>query len=91
MFWGILSIFGGLRFGVPVTTLKINKMAIFGWISFKFGICGPITTKICMTNIFPKKRDFRIKNAQQIGENIFCQQRILFLDIINWFMHKNQG
>jgi hypothetical protein len=38
---------GGLRFGVPVTTLKINKMAILGLISLKFGICRLYTTKLC--------------------------------------------
>ena len=43
--------------------------------------------------IFSKKRekhDFRNKNAQKIGENIFCQQQTVFLDRIHWFMHKNQ-
>ena len=35
-----------------------------------------------------EKHDFRNKNAQQIGENIFCQQQTLFLDRIHWFMHK---
>ena len=40
--------------------------------------------------IFSEKRDFRNKNAQKIGENIFCQQQTLFLDRIHWFMHKNQ-
>jgi hypothetical protein len=40
--------------------------------------------------IFSEKRDFRNKNAQKIGENIFWQQQSLFLDRIHWFMHKNQ-
>ena len=30
------------------------------------------------------------ENAPKIGENIFCQQQTPFLDIIHWFMHKNQ-
>ena len=46
--------FGGLRFGVPVTTLKINKMTIFGWISFKFGIYH----KILHDKYFSKKTIF---------------------------------
>ena len=37
-----------------------------------------------------EKRDFRNKNAQKNWENIFFQQQTLFLDIIHWFMHKNQ-
>jgi hypothetical protein len=37
-----------------------------------------------------KKRDFRNKNAQKMGENISCQQQTLLLDKIHWFMHKNQ-
>jgi hypothetical protein len=51
----------GLRFGIPVTTLNINKMGISGWISLKFGICGLYTTKFCMKKIFSKKIFFWVK------------------------------
>ena len=56
-------------------------------------VLGPGVVKIKKIVIFSKKRenrDFRNKNAHKIGEIIFCQQQKLFLDRINWFMHKNK-
>ena len=34
-----------LRFGIPVETLKLNKMAVFAWINLKIKICELYTTK----------------------------------------------
>ena len=45
----------GLKFGVPVTPLNVNKMAVSNWNSMKFGICGLYNTKFCMKKkISPK-------------------------------------
>ena len=52
---GLLSKFGGLRFSVPFGTLKIHKMAIFGWSSLKSDIWGLYTTKFCMKKKIPNK------------------------------------
>ena len=46
-------------FRVLVTPLNVNKMAVSGWISLKFGISGLYTTKFCMKKKIPKKWIFR--------------------------------
>ena len=47
------SFWGG--FSVPFGTLKIHKMAIFGWSSLKSDIWELYTTEFCMKKKFPKK------------------------------------
>ena len=42
---GFLSKFDPLRFGIPVETLKLNKIAVFAWINLKLKICELYTTK----------------------------------------------
>ena len=78
-----------LRFWIPVETLKLNKMAVFAWINLKIKICELYSTSR-FSEKNSKKCDFRTKNAQKNGKNIFFQQQTLFLYRIHWFMHKNQ-
>ena len=43
-----------LRFGIPVETLKLNKMAVFAWINLKIKICELYTTKFVINKKIQK-------------------------------------
>ena len=61
---------------VPVTPLNVNKMAVSGWISLKFGISGLYTTKFCMNKKISKKVNFSTRYPKKLKKvAIFSKKR----------------
>ena len=74
-----------LRFGIPVETLKLNKMAVFAWINLKIKICELYTTKFGINkknskNNFsgarewPKSKKVAIFGKKKLKNVIFAQK-----------------
>ena len=59
-----------------MTPLNVNKMAVSGWISLKFGISGLYTTKFGMKIFFFKKVNFSTRYHEKLKKVvIFSKNR----------------
>ena len=82
--WAFCQNLTPLRFGIPVETLKLNKMAVFAWINLKIKICELYTTKFGINkknskNIFLEAREgSKSKKVAIFGNKIEKM----------WFSHK---